>query len=754
MARVEGALARVAGVKAAAVNLATREARVELAKPVADPDRAAMQAALQQAVTSAGYVAQPLSADRGKESAPIDWHAWGMLIGATLLSLPVVVISMAEWTFPGRDWLLLTLTTPVVFVAGAPFFSGAWKALRHGAAEMNTLIALGVSAAYGASVWATVRHVSVAHQHGTPVYYESATVIVCFVLLGRLLEERARGRTSQAIRKLLDLQPEQAHVLLGGKEVRVSVADVLPGDIVVVRPGERIAVDGTVTTGQSTVDESMLTGEPWPVAKKAGASVSGGTLNKNGSFQFRADRVGDETALARIVRLVRDAQGSKAPIAKLADRVSAVFVPVVLAIAVVTAVVWWSISPLDQAWSQALMHAVSVLIIACPCALGLATPTALMVAMGRGAELGVLVKSGAVLEATQRLDSIVLDKTGTLTEGRPRVTEFRLIPGVRWSSPELLGWVASLEQHSEHPVGEAIVRYARQQFQFVASPGMFENRPGRGIVGTTTGPESRRLAIGNLQLMHELGIKPAALETVAQSVSTPDRTVVFVAVNESPAAVIVVEDAIKANAREVVTALHRLKLRVVMVTGDNHATADAVGRAVGIDEVWASTLPHEKVAHIRDEQRFRRTVAMVGDGLNDAPALAAADVGIALGSGTDVAIEASDATLLGADLRGVVNLLDLARATFRVVRQNLFLAFVYNLLAIPVAAGVFSRWGLELHPMLASAAMAASSVCVVLNSLRLARLKPRLAPPPDPMAQVPMLYSLRTDGQLTEHVSR
>lgn len=744
VARVEGALARVSGVKAAAVNLATREARVELVKPVADLDRAAIQAALQQAVSSAGYVAQPLSANRGKDSLPIDWRAWGMLIGATVLSLPVVVISMVEWTFPGRDWLLLALTTPVVFVAGAPFFSGAWKALRHGAAEMNTLIALGVSAAYGASVWATVSPMSAAHGHGTPVYYESAAVIVCFVLLGRLLEERARGRTSQAIRKLLDLQPEQAHLLIGGKEVRVSVADVQPGDIVVVRPGERIAVDGTVTTGQSTVDESMLTGEPWPVEKKAGASVSGGTLNKNGSFQFRADRVGDKTALARIVRLVRDAQGSKAPIAKLADRVSAVFVPVVLAIALVTAVVWWSISPADEALRQALVHAVSVLIIACPCALGLATPTALMVAMGRGAELGVLVKSGAVLEATQRLDSIVLDKTGTLTEGRPRVTEFRLSPGVAWSSHELLGWVASLEQHSEHPVGEAIVRYARQQFQFVATPGMFENRPGRGVVGTT-GPDSRRLAIGNLQLMRELGIKPTALEAVAQSVSTPDRTVVFVAVNESPAAVIVVEDAIKANAREVVTALHRLKLRVVMVTGDNHATADAVGRAVGIDEVWASALPHEKVAHIRDEQRFRRTVAMVGDGLNDAPALAAADVGIALGSGTDVAIEASDATLLGADLRGVVNLLDLARATFRVVRQNLFLAFVYNLLAIPVAAGVFSRWGLELHPMLASAAMAASSVCVVLNSLRLARLKPRLDPPPDPMAQLPKLYSLQTD---------
>jgi P-type Cu+ transporter len=660
---------------------------------------------------------------------------------AALLAFPVLVIAMSHGRIPwldfaGNEWLQLLLTTPVVLYAGAPFYRGAWAAFRHRAADMNTLIAVGTGTAYVYSVAATVvpgffvpaasgmeampgMHDAGAHA-GAPVYFEAAAVIIALILLGRLLEARAKGRTGEAIRRLLGLQPRTARLLRDGEEVDVPVEEVVPGDVVVVRPGEKVPVDGRVVHGASAVDESMLTGESLPVEKRAGDEVFGATMNRTGAFRFAATKVGKDTALQQIVRLVQDAQGSKPPIARTADVVSGIFTPIVICIAIAAFVVWFVAAPVETRLNMALLTFVSVLIIACPCALGLATPTAIMVGTGKGAENGVLIKGGESLETAHRLDTIVLDKTGTLTRGAPSLTDFAALDG--FAEDELLRLVASAERGSEHPLGEAIVRGARDRGIRPGEATAFEAVAGHGIAATV---EGRAVLLGNRRLMDDRGVDVAALEDRAAALADDGRTPMFVAVDGRAAGLLAVADTLKPEAVEAVGALRALRLDVVMITGDNRRTAEAVARQVGIERVLAEVLPEGKEREVRRLQEEGRRVGMVGDGINDAPALARADVGIAIGTGTDVAIEASDVTLIRGDLRGVVAALALSRATLRTVKQNLFWAFVYNTASIPVAAGLlypFTGW--LLSPVLASAAMSLSSVSVVANSLRLRRFRP------------------------------
>lgn len=802
--RIEKAIGNVPGVASASVNLATREARVKF-----DPGRADL-AKIQQAVDAVGYSAKPIAdtdhmpaTSHGTQEGAHEGHGTSggaghehhsieyadlrrKLIVAALLSLPVLVISMADLMFPGRNWLLMVLSIPVVFWAGGPFFTAAWKSARHLTADMNTLIALGTGAAFVASVVVTIAPGLAAGAHDAgdhampPVYYEAATMITVFLLLGRLLEERARGKTSQAIQKLLGLQAKTASVLRGDREEQVPIENVVVDDLIIVRPGERIPVDGTVAEGRSLVDESMLTGEPLPVSKSLGETVIGGTMNKSGSFRFRATKVGRDTALAQIVRLVREAQGSKAPIARQADTISAYFVPAVLAIAIVTFVVWLFAAPPGEAFRFALTCSVSVLIIACPCALGLATPTAIMVGTGKGAELGVLIKSGAALESACRLDTIVLDKTGTITRGRPAVTDIVVADfdkedsgfGVRDSRnaaarAALLQLAASAEQGSEHPLGEAVVRQAREEGLELLPVADFTALEGRGIRAVVNAPgdaasgghqpagqSQNTILIGNESLLRESGIEPATLVDQAAALAAEGKTPVFMAVDGRAAGLIAIADPIKESSSAAIARLQAMGLEVVMLTGDNRRTAEAVARQVGISEVWAEVLPAQKSAKVAERQRAGRKVGMVGDGINDAPALAQADVGFAIGSGTDVAIEAADVTLIGSDLAGVVTALELSRQTMRMIRQNLFFAFIYNVLGIPLAAGaLYPVFRLLLNPMIASAAMAASSVSVVTNSLRLRAFRPPMET--IPLTKTPVdVHEAQVDQRLAEPAAR
>ena len=664
-----------------------------------------------------------------------------VILGAAL-SLPVLVVAMSHgkieaFNKPWINWVQLALTTPVLFWCGWQFFRSAWKGLRHFSANMDTLVAMGTGAAYlyslAATIWpgffAGVRGNSANAAHGqgamggmtmVPVYYEAAAVIIVLILLGKYFEARATGRTSAAIKRLIGMQAKTARVVRGGVEQNVPFESVVVGDIVVVRPGEKIPVDGRVESGASAVDQSMLTGESLPVEKKPGESVFGATMNTTGALRFTATKVGQDTALQQIVRLVQEAQGSKAPIARLADRISGIFVPIVIAIAVVTFVVWWIVSPTDARMSMALVTAVSVLIIACPCALGLATPTAIMVGTGRGAEHGILIKGGEALETAHTLTAIVLDKTGTITEGKPALTDVVPAPGGGFTEQDVLRLAASAEKNSEHPLAAAIVRGASERGLSLAEPTVFGAVVGHGVEATIQG---RGVLIGKAALLAQRGIS-VSLEDRAATLATLGRTPMFVAIDGREAGLVAVADRVKAESKAAIERMHAMGLRVVMVTGDNKKTADAVAAHVGVDQVFAEVLPKGKAERIKSLQAEGHIVGMVGDGINDAPALAQADVGMAIGTGTDVAIESSDITLIRGDLRAVPDAIWLSHATMRTIRQNLFWAFIYNVVGIPVAAGVlYPATGWLLSPILASGAMAFSSVSVVLNSLRLARAK-------------------------------
>jgi Cu+-exporting ATPase len=634
-------------------------------------------------------------------------------------------------------WTLLVVTLGVMAWAGRHFYTRAWAAFRHHAADMNTLVAVGTGAAFLYSVVATVAPGLFRAAGLAPdVYYEAVIIIIALILTGNAFEARAKRQTSAALRALAALQPETARVLRptpegGQAEVDLPVEAVRSGDLVLVRPGERVPVDGEVVEGASAVDESMLTGESLPVPKAAGDRVIGGTINRTGAFRYRATTLGAGSVLAQIVRLMRDAQGSRAPIQALADRISAVFVPVVLSIAIATFTVWFVAAhttgtPPGAALVRAFAAAVAVLIIACPCAMGLAVPTAVMVSTGRGAEMGVLIKGGEALQRAGDVTTVVLDKTGTVTEGRPTVTDVVPAPdgAARDGGPsddELLRLVASLETMSEHPLADAIVRAARERGLALAVPEAFASDTGRGATGSVDG---RGLAVGNAALMAAWAVDAAPLAAAAERLGREGKTPIYVAVDGALAGVVAVADPVRATSRDAVARLRAMGLDVVMLTGDNRRTADAVARQAGIDRVVAEVLPDGKVAEVRRLQGEGRVVAMVGDGINDAPALAQADVGIAVGSGADVAVEAADVALMRGELAGVAQAIALSRRTMRTMKQNLFWAFVYNVVGIPVAAGVlYPAFGLLLSPILASAAMAFSSVSVVSNSLRLRRAR-------------------------------
>lgn len=645
---------------------------------------------------------------------------------AAMLGAPVFVVTMIDMLGGGRvamaygsivNWMGLALATPVVFWAGWPFFERAWRSVVNRSPNMFTLIAMGVGAAYVYSALATLAPSAFPEgfrMHGVvETYFDTAVVITVLVLLGQVLELRARSQTSSALRHLLSLAPKTARVIRRGLDRDVPIEDVRIGDVVRVRPGERVPVDGVVLLGSSAVDESMVTGESIPVEKGPNDRVTGGTINGTGSFVFRAERVGTDTLLAQIVRMVGEAQRSRAPIQRLADRIAAFFVPAVIAVAVVTFVVWSLRGP-EPRLALALVNAVSVLIIACPCALGLATPMAIMVGTGRGATLGVLVKNAEALERLEKVDTLVLDKTGTLTEGRPRVVSLTVTTGTEEAA---LGLAAALEQSSEHPLAAAILGAARERGVTIPTAEGFQTEPGLGVRGTVSG---QRVALGNAAMMASEHVSIGPLQAKAEERRRDGQTVVFVAVEGRLIALLGVADPIKSTTPDAVRHLHLEGLRLVMVTGDNRTTAEAVASRLQIDDFKAEVLPAEKRAVVQELKRSNRVVAMAGDGINDAPALAEADVGIAMGTGTDVAIESAGITLVKGDLRGIVRARRLSRATMRNIRQNLFLAFVYNLVGVPVAAGVLYPFtGTLISPIWASAAMTFSSVSVIANALRL-----------------------------------
>jgi Cu+-exporting ATPase len=636
------------------------------------------------------------------------------------LALPLLVIGMADLAFPGAVWVQLALATPVVMWGGAPFFRRGWQSLKNRRLNMFSLIALGTGIAYGYSlVGAMFPGIFPAPFHtmngGVPVYFEAAAVIVTLVLLGQVFELRARALTGGAIRALLDLAPRTARIVRGdGGEADIDLASVVPGDRLRVRPGEKIPVDGVVAEGASTIDESMLTGEPLPVEKHVGDRVTGATFNQSGSFVMRAERVGADTVLARIVALVAAAQRSRAPIQRLADTVAGWFVPAVLAVAVVAFIAWSLFGP-PPAMGFGLVAAISVLLIACPCALGLATPMSIMVGTGRGARAGVLVRDAEAIELMSQVDTLVIDKTGTLTEGKPRL--IAVVPVGTLGEDELLRLAASVECGSEHPLAAAIVAGASDRGLALPAANEFRAEPGKGVVATVDG---RKVTIGNESLFASLAIDPAPLAGETERRRRQGEGVMLIALDGEPAGLVAVADPVKPGAAEALAALRAEGIRLVMLTGDSRQTAASVGSRLGIDEIVAEVLPDGKAAAIASLQRDGRIVAMAGDGINDAPALARASVGIAMGTGSDVAIESAAITLIKGDLYGIVRARRLSRATLRNIRQNLVFAFLFNILAVPVAAGaLYPLTGMLLSPMIASAAMSASSVLVVGNALRL-----------------------------------
>jgi Cu+-exporting ATPase len=730
VAHVEEALRDVPGVTSVAVNLGSEKATVEYIEGTTYAD-------MKKAVEDAGY-------ELGKEIEGLEdvsetsqrevRKVRNRFIFAAILTIPIVVMMLTPM-FTGMNYLLWALATPVQFWAGWRFYKGALGALKHRTTDMNTLIAVGSSAAYIYSVIATVfPNVFTSNGIKANVYFDTSAAIITLILLGRYLEARAKGQTSEAIKKLIGLQPKTAVVFRGGEEKQIPIEEVVVGDLVQVKPGERVPVDGIVREGYSSLDESMITGESIPVEKKSGDEVIGATINKNGSFKFEATKIGKDTTLARIVRLVEEAQGSKAPVQKLADVIASYFVPIVIGIAVVTFLVWFFAGPSPHL-TYAFLNFVAVLVIACPCALGLATPTAIIVGTGKGAEQGILIRSADSLERAHKINVVLLDKTGTLTMGKPEITDIIAVDG--YTKDEILRLAASAEKNSEHSLAEAIVKTASEKKLAFSPPSEFNAMPGLGIEAVVDG---KKILLGNLKLIQEHKLILNELEFKANELVSAGKTVMFLSVDGQGAGLIALADTIKPEAQKVVHQLHKMGIEVAMVTGDNRRTAEAIARQAGIDRVFAEVLPEHKADEVKKLQSEGKIVAMVGDGINDAPALAQADVGIAIGTGTDVAMETGDITLIRGELSGIVTAISLSKRTMRTIRQNLFWAFAYNVILIPVAAGVLYfafrngtvPSGLKfalgdrgfLNPILAAAAMALSSITVVTNSLRLRSFKP------------------------------
>ncbi len=726
---IEDELRATPGVLEASVNIGTQEALVNYL-----PQKTIL-AQLNHAIEAWGYKTRPAASEepidkqqmeQEKEYRRLMSHFWL----AAIISLPVLVIAYAKYLPFVRDWSESTLrlawgvsaliTLPVLFWSGSDFFSGAWAALKHRAANMNTLIALGTAAAW---LYSTVTVlIPGIFPKGTAAepFYDVVAVVIALVVLGQALELRAKGRTSEAIKKLMGLQAKTARVIRDGQEIDLPVEEVLVGDIVIVRPGEKVPVDGMVVEGSSAVDESMLTGESLPVSKKSGDEVIGATLNKTGAFKFRATKVGKDTALAQIVKMVQDAQNSKAPIARMADTISGYFVPVVMILAILTFVAWFDFGPQPQL-VYALITGVTVLIIACPCALGLATPMSLMVGVGKGAENGILIRSGEALQTAQGIQIVVFDKTGTITKGKPELTD--VVGTSDWKESDLLHLAASVERSSEHPLAEAIVEAAKGRNIGLSEPQGFEAIPGNGVIATV---DAHRVALGNLKMMDREQIAMRDWEQKATALADDGKTPMYVAVDGQLAGIVAVADTVKEDSAEAISSIQKMGIEVVMITGDNKRTAEAIARTVGITRVLSEVLPEDKAHNVQLLQAEGKKVAMVGDGINDAPALAQADIGLAIGTGTDVAIEASDITLIKGSLKSVVTAIEVSRATMNNIKQNLVGAFIYNILGLPVAMGVlYPFFGVLLNPLLAGAAMAFSSVTVVSNANRLRSFKPK-----------------------------
>lgn len=729
---IEDELKSTEGVLSATVNIATQEASVDYL-----PQKTTLSQ-LNTAIESWGYNPRP-----AMSGAPVDKqeeaHAreYGRLMRmfwfSAIVSIPVLLFAYPQYVPVIQDlsmetirwaWILSAVATlPVLFYSGYDFFTGGWAAFKHRSANMNTLIALGTGAAWLYSTFA-IAFPSVFPEGTSEPFYDVVAVVIALVVLGQALELRAKGQSSSAIKKLLGLQAKTARVIRDGKEMDLPVEEVLVGDVIQVRPGEKVPVDGVIVEGSSAVDESMLTGESLPVSKKMGDEVIGSTINKTGAFKFRTTKVGKDTALAQIVKMVQDAQNSKAPIARLADTVSGYFVPIVMILAVWTFVIWFVIGPQPQL-VYALVTSVTVLIIACPCALGLATPMSLMVGIGKGAEHGILIRSGEALQTARAIQTVVLDKTGTITKGKPELTDVVLVHSLNGNSHQVLRLVASVERVSEHPLAQAIVDGAQARKLELTDVQDFEAIPGHGVSAKV---EGRNILIGNLKLMSRENIALGELEEKSKSLADDGKTPMFFAIDGKAAGIVAVADTVKEDSAEAIKALQNLGIEVVMITGDNRRTAEAIARKVGVTRVLAEVLPEDKANNVHLLQAENKKVAMVGDGINDAPALAQADVGLAIGTGTDVAIEASDITLIKGSLKGVVTAIEVSRATMKNIYQNLVGAFFYNVLGVPVAMGVlFPFFGLLLSPLIAGAAMAFSSVTVVGNANRLRGFRPKFS---------------------------
>ncbi len=735
--KIETAINNVEGVAECNVNLALEQAKVSYDSKATSIEK------IQQAIINAGYNSQVIQQwfDNTEDKEQVANNKQQVqlkrkVIFGGAVSILLVVGSLPAMTglhIPGfplwlhNPWLQLFVSTPVLFWCGKSFFVGAIEGLKNRTSDMNTLVALGTGSAYIYSLFATFFPSFFVSQGLQPdVYYEAAVVIITLILLGKFLENRSKGEAFEAIRKLMGLQAKTARVIRNGKETDIPLQEVIVGDVIIVRPGEKIPVDGEVIEGSSTIDESMVTGEPIPIIKQVGDEVIGATINKTGSFKFKALRVGKDTLLAQIVKLVQDAQSSKAPIQKLADQVIGWFVPVVIVIAVATFIIWFTIT---KNFNLALIPTVSVLIIACPCALGLATPTSIMVGTGKGAENGILIKDAASLELAHKINTIVLDKTGTITQGKPTVTDYVTVLGVAHGNEiKLLRLVTAVENSSEHPLAEAIVNYGKSQLQESSFPTVsdFSAIPGMGVQGEVS---DRLVQIGTKRWMETLEIDTTSLENYGKQWETAAKTTAWIAVDGEIEGIFGIADVIKPSSKAAIKALRDLGLKVVMLTGDNQQTADALAREVGIIKAIAEVKPDEKAKVIKSLQNqskksASKVVAMVGDGINDAVALAQADVGIAIGTGTDVAIAASDITLISGDLNSIVTAIKLSKVTMQNIKQNLFFAFIYNSLGIPIAAGVlYPVLGLLLNPIIAGAAMAFSSVSVVTNALRLRKFR-------------------------------